>query len=353
MWFRIGTSYIIPVMALSIRIESVSAGFNGKPAVRDLTFEAGAGKATVILGPSGSGKTTTLRIIAGLTRPDSGRVFIGDSLASGPGIIISPSRRRIGMVFQSLALWPHMTVEGNLKFVSDRTGRDGRIEKALSLVGLLDRRKNYPAELSGGEQQRVALARALVSEPEILLLDEPLASLDDALRRKMLDFMSDLRSRIGVTAVLVTHNREEALAFADSIVVMKDGCIRQQGSPSDIWNRPAGRFVASLLGENNLLDAEFVREGVVKTVLGEFKSPSGMTGKRVCAAIRPADLEIGPGGGARISGRVLGSAFRGGRYLVRIDVSGAEVAAESHNALREGEIVGLSLRRDPQVPEDV
>ncbi len=337
-------------MALPVAIESVCKSFGGRTVLDGIDLEAEAGRATVILGPSGCGKTTLLRLIAGLSAPDSGCIRIGGTQVSAPGKIVPPWARRVGMVFQSIALWPHMTVEGNLKFVR-RSAGGGDVQKYLSLVGLENRGKSYPSELSGGEQQRVGIARALVSEPEILLLDEPLSSLDAGLRWKMLDFISGLRNRLGVTAVMVTHDRSEALAFADKVVVMNAGRLLQQGPPAEIYERPATKFVASFLGHLNLLRAERLPDGSVATALGRFRPESAPPSGPLCAMAKPSEIRIRPPG-TGIPGKVLLSTYTGGGYLVRIEAAGSEITAESAEPLRAGEEVGIEFEGKARILKD-
>ena len=223
-----------------IEFRSVSKAYQTRQVLRALTLEVELGERLVILGPSGCGKTTVLRLLAGLTVPDKGSIAIADTVVSADGrLLLEPEKRNIGMVFQDLALWPHLTIEGNLRFGLDARGIPGdlaqqRVETVLGLAGLLDRRQARPAELSGGEQQRVALARALVLEPPIVLMDEPLSSLNLELSVRLRSEIIRLQERSGSTLLYVTHNREEAFEIGQRVLLMENGQIDRVGSPPEI-----------------------------------------------------------------------------------------------------------------------
>ena len=229
-------------------------------AVKPVDLTVRAGTLFTLLGPSGCGKTTTLRLLSGLERPDSGRVVIDDRVvfSAADGIDVPPNRRDIGMVFQSYAVWPHMNVFDNVAYPLQvlRLGRSmirDRVEHILELVGLDGLGKRRATQLSGGQQQRVALARALVPEPHLLLLDEPFSNLDAHLRTQMGEELKDLQRRIGVTTVYVTHDQQEALALSDELVLMHDGAIVQQGTPTEVYQRPRSRFAAEFIGRSNVI----------------------------------------------------------------------------------------------------
>ena len=223
-------------------------------AVNEVSFEIEAGNLVTLLGPSGCGKTTTLRMIAGLELPTSGRIFIGaQDVTSLPA-----TARDVAMVFQSYALFPHMTVIENVAYgltVSGvrRAEAHGRAEQALALVGLAGFGARLPSELSGGQQQRVAVARAVVLEPQVLLFDEPLSNLDAKLRRHVREEIRDLQQQLGITAVYVTHDQAEALAISDRVIVMSNAAIAQEGSPRELYEEPADRFVADFIGDANIV----------------------------------------------------------------------------------------------------
>ncbi|OON41373.1 ABC transporter ATP-binding protein [Izhakiella australiensis] len=244
----------------SVVFEHVSKRFAGFTALPDLSLTVEAGTLVTLLGPSGCGKTTTLRLLAGLEHPTSGRILIG-----GKDVTHLPANERdVAMVFQSYALFPHMTALENIMYglqsggVAKREAQD-RAREGLRLVGLENQGGRLPSELSGGQQQRIAVARALVLEPQVLLLDEPLSNLDERLRRRVRTDIRDLQQRLGFTAVYVTHDQEEALAVSDKIIVMKEGDIAQQGAPETLYHSPESVFIADFMGEANILPCEIER----------------------------------------------------------------------------------------------
>jgi thiamine transport system ATP-binding protein len=251
-------------MALMLRVEDVWVSFDGTPALAGVSLELSRGEVVTVLGPSGSGKTTLLRVIAGLQRPDRGRVLLeGVDLASVP-----PHRRGIGLVFQDHALFPHRDVWGNVVFGLRMQRRpaeeiERRGHEVLALVGLEGLERRSVSTLSGGEQQRVALARALAPEPRVLLLDEPLGSLDRRLRDRLLEDLGDLFERLEVTALYVTHDQAEAFALGDRVAVLREGRIAQVGAPDELWAAPADEDVARFLGLRNVLDGKLVRPEAV------------------------------------------------------------------------------------------
>ncbi|MBI1778384.1 MAG: ABC transporter ATP-binding protein [Proteobacteria bacterium] len=246
-----------------LQVESLVVSYGSAIAVDGIDFAVGQGEHVTLLGPSGCGKTTTLRAVAGLESPRGGRIVIDGAPVydAANGRNVPPEKRGLSMVFQSYAIWPHMTVFDNVAF-GFRVRGIGRaearpaVERALSLVDLAGFSDRPATKLSGGQQQRVALARAIAYDSKIILLDEPLSNLDAQLRIAMRAELSDLRRRLGFTAIYVTHDQEEAFALSDRIIVMRDGRIEQQGTPGDIYATPKTRFVASFLGMKNVLEAE-------------------------------------------------------------------------------------------------
>ncbi len=243
----------------SVVFERVSKAFGPVVAVREVSFTIDPGKLVTLLGPSGCGKTTTLRLIAGLEMPSSGRILIGAEDVS----TLPATERDVSMVFQSYALFPHMTVLENVAYGLVVSGwkkalAHARAEEGLELVGLAGYGKRLPSELSGGQQQRVAVARALVLEPQVLLFDEPLSNLDAKLRRRVREEIRELQQKLGLTSVYVTHDQGEALAVSDHIVVMRDAEIAQAGAPRELYEAPIDRFVADFIGDANLVEAEIV-----------------------------------------------------------------------------------------------
>src|SRR5712671_5386878 len=252
-----------------VRLERLSKEYNRAIAVDNVSLTIEPGSMIALLGPSGCGKTTCLRMIAGLIRPTSGDVFVNNARMTD----VPVHRRNIGMLFQNYALFPHLTVEQNIGFGLEMRGiakadAAKKVADALNLVQLSSFGSRYPAQLSGGQQQRVALGRALVIEPAVLLLDEPLGALDKGLRESMQVELRALQRRLGVTTVMVTHDQDEALTMADRIVVMRDGRLEQVGTATEIYQRPASRFVATFLGASNLFNGEVERSGGGGAIIG-------------------------------------------------------------------------------------
>jgi iron(III) transport system ATP-binding protein len=249
-----------------VSIRGLSKKFTETAAVDDLDLEIGDGEFVSLLGPSGCGKTTTLRLLAGFLQPDGGEIRVGGEVISSPTMVVPPERRNMSMIFQSYAVWPHMTVAQNvaygLKFKKlARQEIDAKVNKLLGVVHLAELKDRYSAELSGGQQQRVALARALVVEPQILLMDEPLSNLDANLREEMRFEIRRLHEEFKITTVYVTHDQAEAMATSDRIAVLDHGRLIQAGSPAEIFNRPKTRFVAEFVGKANILSGRWDGDG--------------------------------------------------------------------------------------------
>jgi iron(III) transport system ATP-binding protein len=304
-------------VSAAIVLEEVTKSFGATHAVRQVGLEIEHGELMAVLGPSGCGKTTLLRLIAGFETPDHGSVRVGDETVAGPGRVVPPEKRRVGMVFQDYALFPHLTVEANIAFGLSRRPRDERERltlRTLELVGLQHKTGRHPHELSGGERQRVALARALAPEPEVVLLDEPFSSLDATLRADLRREVELILRDAEATALLVTHDQEEALSLADRLAVMREGRIVQVGAPEDVYGRPASRWAAQFVGEVNVLSG-VARGGGVETELGRFDLRAPATGT-VHVAVRPEQLELS----ARHDGNaeVVAREFRGHDVLYRL-----------------------------------
>jgi iron(III) transport system ATP-binding protein len=245
-------------------------GYSAQPVLKGLSLDVPAGSLTAVLGLSGCGKTTLLRVIAGFERAQAGRVSLGPRVLDDGRTYIPPERRGIGYVPQEGALFPHLTVSGNVGFGLSRQERRGSaVGELLEMVGLAALAERYPHQLSGGERQRVALARALARRPEVVLLDEPFSSLDASLRTRVREEVHTLLSAQGVTTVLVTHDQEEALSLADTVAVLRDGAIVQAGTPDELYTRPADVELARFLGAVNLIAADFA-PGIAATSLGEL-----------------------------------------------------------------------------------
>ncbi len=312
--------------AATVTFERVTKSFGDVVAVQEIDLTIEAGCLVTLLGPSGCGKTTTLRLIAGLEMPTSGRILIGDEDVTR----LPVTQRDVSMVFQSYALFPHMTVLENVAYglvVSGRPKAEAHAaaEEGLEQVGLSGFGKRLPSELSGGQQQRVAVARALVLEPQVLLFDEPLSNLDAKLRRRVREEIRELQQSLGLTTVYVTHDQEEALAVSDRIIVMRNAMIAQEGSPRDLYDTPADRFVADFIGDANLVHAEIAGlegdDAVVRVGGLELRLPSrGLKPGGAELAIRPEAIALAAGSAdGAIPGTVTKATYLGNHveYMVQ------------------------------------
>jgi iron(III) transport system ATP-binding protein len=351
-----------------IEIRNLFKRFKNVVAVNHIELEVNKGEMLTLLGPSGCGKTTTLRCIAGLEKPEEGEIVIDGKPMLSEGFV-HPSKRGIGMVFQNYAVWPHMKVYKNIVYglrlqrISKKSIKERALE-VLELVGLKGLEERYPAQLSGGQQQRVALARALVRNPKVLLLDEPLSNLDAKLREKMRFEIKSLVRRMGITAVYVTHDQAEAMVISDRIAVMESGNVVQVGTPQDIYERPANRFVADFIGTTNFLAGEVVQvleeagRVYLRTEFGQkmlCKTPSSTAataGKTVYASIRPEDVAVfvdPPQSRENLfKGTIVHRAYLGNflYFFVSIDGTMVRVQVPHHLPQEEGQEVYLVL--DPQ-----
>lgn len=341
-----------------LRLEGVGKAFGATWAVRDLTLTVAHGEFLTLLGPSGCGKTTTLRIVAGFVQPTAGRVVLNGRVltSAADGTSVPPERRGMGMVFQSYAVWPHMTAFQNVAYPLRLRGLaqeevTRRVRRALELVHLVPFAERYPHELSGGQQQRIALARALVAEPDVLLLDEPLSNLDARLREEMRFEIRDLVERLGITVLYVTHDQTEALSLSDRIAVMQEGRIVQVGTPQEVYERPVDPFVATFLGAANFLPGEVVgrENGAVRVrLLDEAGGPelwiSQEASGRVLVCVRPEAIALHPEGPLR--GQVERCVYVGS-YLdlrVRVGTLSLRVQLPAWERVRAGEEVRLWVR---------
>jgi len=294
-----------------VELNGVSLAYETGGGVSDISLSIEDGEFVALLGPSGSGKSTLLRLVGGFLRPDTGTVVIGDEPVAGKGSWVPPERRNLGMVFQQHAVWPHKTVAENVVYPLKlakvgRSEREERVREALELVGLEGFADRRPETLSGGQRQRVALARALVGRPAALLLDEPFASLDAALRDRLRVELGTLARQTGVTVIHVTHDRTEALALADRVAVLKEGRLEQVAPPREIYASPKTPFVASFVSDAALIPVETVDErrlvvkgGDTTFEVGEVLAPEGLAREGVLA-LRPQDVGLSPGGAAVI-----------------------------------------------------
>lgn len=281
-------------MGKALEVQSITKKFEGTIAVKNFSLEVDEGEFITLLGPSGCGKTTTLRLLAGFEQPDSGTISIGGDVVANKTSYLPAEKRRVGMVFQDYALFPHLNVSGNVGFGlnGNRKERQKRVEEMLKLVGLGDYAQRMPYELSGGQQQRVALARALAPQPEIMLLDEPFSNLDAALRVQVRGEVRTILRTAGTTTIFVTHDQEEALSLSDRIAVLFDGKLHQVGTPFELYTRPNSRQVAAFIGEANFIPAQ--AEGSrADSPLGKLRLLIPKTGA-VELLIRPDMLHLLP-----------------------------------------------------------
>jgi len=307
---------------LALTLKNLTKRFGNFPALDDVSIEVAPGEFFFILGPSGCGKTTLLRLVAGFTKPDFGRILFGER-----DITDTPAEtRNMGMVFQNYALWPHMNVADNVSFGLEmhripRQERTARVEKALAMVQMADCAGHLPSQLSGGQQQRIALARALVFEPALVLLDEPLSNLDARLRVEMRRQIKLLHDQLGLTMIYVTHDQAEALSMADRIAVMHAGRLSQVGAPRELYDRPANAFIANFIGEANILpgrsrwvDGRLVVESAAGDLVSNVFDPRTGNGEAVHCCIRPENLRVEavPAAGENVfAGTLVGTEYLG------------------------------------------
>ncbi len=300
----------------ALAVEGVTKCYNGVVAVKGLTFTVQPGELMVLVGPSGCGKTTVLRLIAGLEHPDEGRVILAGQCVSEGKSVVPPEHRRVSLMFQDYALFPHLTVAENVAFGLKRwprARREERVREMLEMVSLSHLATRYPHELSGGEQQRVALARALAPNPRLLLLDEPFSNLDITLRVQMREEIRDLLKALHITALFVTHDQEEALFMGDRLAVLHRGRLEQIGPPEEIYHRPATRFVATFFGPTSFIRATVTPNGL-HTELGFLpQRMSASVGSEVDVLIRPDDVELVPD--EKGTARVVKRRFLGMHHL--------------------------------------
>ncbi len=324
----------------ALRLEGLSKSFGHTRAIDDVTLDVPPGEFVSLLGPSGSGKSTILMAIAGFVALDRGEILLDGKSVHG----LTPERRNFGVVFQGYALFPHMTVAGNVEYPLKLRGmgkaaRQAQLERTLDLVRLGPLAGRYPRELSGGQQQRVALARALVFEPKVILLDEPLSALDKKLRLDLQLELKALHERLGTTFVNVTHDQEEAMNMSDRIVILNEGRILQTGGPEALYNAPNTRFVADFLGRTNFLEGDLspAGNGLVTLRRGDeaFDVPEpdgGIGGGDLAYAIRPERISVGASDLAgddycTLRGRIASVVFNGAQILYRVETAFGEVLA--------------------------
>lgn len=348
---------------MKVDLQHISKAFGATKVVRDVTLEIADGELFFLLGPSGCGKTTLLRLLAGFYQPDAGEIRFGDNVVNN----VPPNKRGTGMVFQSYALWPHLTVFKNVAYgLNIRRVGDAELNRrvldALALVQMTPYKDRSPNQLSGGQQQRVALARALVIKPDVLLLDEPLSNLDAKLRLEMREEIRRIHRETKITAVYVTHDQQEALSLADSIAVMRDGRVEQLGPPRELYRAPRNRFVAGFMGEANFIEGKVVGTGdgewlMIETALGVVRAvrvaQQFETGQTVTCAVRPESVKFGTDEtGNRFDAVIQDVSYRGDVEQVQLELpQGTMWKATEQNPeriRRHGDRVTVSVR-----PQDV
>ena len=340
---------------MGISVQDLVKRYGDKTIIDRVSLDIADGEIVSLLGPSGCGKTTTLRCIAGLEVPEDGRITIDGQVVfdAAAGIMVEPYHRSIGMVFQSYAIWPHLTVFENVAFPLRVRGTakaevERKVMHALGLVGLADFRDRPSPQLSGGQQQRVAVARAIVHEPAALLFDEPLSNLDAKLRDRTRAEIRKLQRDLHVSAVYVTHDQAEALSLSDRILVMSEGRILQQGPPPEIYGRPASMYVADVVGAANFLDVTVsgpAGTGVRATTRAgaTIDAAAGPTGGAGKAMIRPDRLFLNGDGANRLDGIVRQRLFLGGHFEYAIEVGGDSLRVVSAQAVSEGDRVAVTF----------
>ncbi|OCW59587.1 ABC transporter ATP-binding protein [Hoeflea olei] len=341
----------------SIVLENIrkTYGRNAPPAIADLSMEIGSSEFLCLLGPSGCGKTTTLRMIAGLEHPTDGRILVdGKPIVSvADGLFTVPEKRNMGLVFQNYALWPHMTIRDNVAFgltlrKMPAAERDATVDQVMTTLGIARYADRYPGQLSGGQQQRVALARMLALQPSVILLDEPLSNLDAKLRLEMRTELKRIHAEAGSTIVFVTHDQWEAMTLATTIAVMSEGELQQVGTPDDIYERPANRFVAEFVGNLpiNIVERDDGRSDALHAWIDRCLTLFAVDGARVASAgIRPEALRFGSLSDEEVTRHAAGQGVivdivpTGGSWIVELDVAGHRVfaIATEHPQVTTGE----------------
>ncbi len=327
-----------------IDICDVSKSYGSNLVLNNINLYIKENEFVTLLGPSGCGKTTLLKMLGGFEKPNDGNIiFNGKDISD-----VKPNMRNINTVFQSYALFPHLNVYENVAFGPknkklDKAEIDKRVKSALKLVKLEGFEKRSISQLSGGQKQRVAIARAVVNKPKVLLLDEPLSALDLKLRQDMQYELKDLQKTLGITFVFVTHDQEEALTMSDTIVVMNDGIIQQIGTPEDIYNEPKNRFVASFIGESNIVRGIMKEDCLVEFCGVEFEcvDKGFKTNEIVDVVVRPEDFYVSPAASGQIVGTVSDITFKGVHYEIILDVCGIEFVVHSLKPAEVESQVGL------------
>ena len=336
---------------LLLNLQGVSCGFAGQPVVQDLSLHLNQGDIACLLGPSGCGKTTSLRAIAGFEPLQAGEIRLSGEVISSRDYTLPPEKRRIGMVFQDYALFPHLTVAQNVAFgIRQHPRHEQLTAELLELVKLGELGKRYPHELSGGQQQRVALARALAPEPRLLLLDEPFSNLDGELRRRLSMEVRDILKTRGTSAILVTHDQEEAFAVSDHVGVFQGGRLQQWDTPFNLYHEPLTPFVASFIGQGYFIRGQLLTPDTVQTELGILNGNRAYRwpiGSAVDVLLRPDDVV--PDAESALQARVSGKTFLGAATMYRLQLpTGSQLEAlfPSHADHQPGDLVGIRIAAD-------
>ncbi|WP_415488264.1 ABC transporter ATP-binding protein [Candidatus Hikarchaeum yamanae] len=328
-----------------LEIENMFKNFGKNRILSNLSFSVGKGELLTLLGASGSGKTTILRCIAGLQEIDGGTIKIHDELVSSPEVLVPPEKRGVGIVFQNLALFPHLTVSQNVSFGINKYDLElypEKVDDLLELVGLSHKKDCYPNELSGGQKQRIALARSLAPNPSILLLDEPFSSIDAGLRIEMREELRTILKTTGTTTIFVTHDQEEALSISDRVLILKNGRIEQSGSPQELFNYPRSRFVASFLGHASFISG-FLDGDTISTMVGDINRENiyGLSKEydnlNMEILFRPEDLKIDLCNPKDANGTITYQRYLGEKVLYKV-------------ALLNGEIIQCSAPTNSNMP---
>lgn len=334
-----------------LELNNLACGYAGHKVVEDLSIHLRAGDIGCLLGPSGCGKTTTLRSIAGFESVNAGEIRLDGQVISSPTRSVPPEQRRIGMVFQDYALFPHLTVAQNVAFgINKHPNRQRIVAELLELVNLGKLGQRYPHELSGGQQQRVALARALAPEPRLLLLDEPFSNLDGELRRRLSGEVRDILKARGISAMLVTHDQSEAFAVCDQVGVLREGHLQQWDTPYNLYHEPATPFVASFIGQGYFIRGQLLTPDTVQTELGVIRGNRAYqlpTGSAVDVLLRPDDI-VGRDDSA-LTATITGKVFLGASTLYRLELptgSVLEAIFPSHDDHPLGEVLGIEVSAD-------
>lgn len=347
---ELSCKFYLKILMNTLEVKQLTKRFDKKEVLRGVSFGVKKGQLLALLGTSGCGKTTTLRMIAGLENPDAGEIWIAGAIASqGSKAMISLKQRHIGMVFQDLALWPHITVYENIEFGLKTAGlvkaeRREKIEAVLKKVNMGRYAKEYPGKLSGGQQQLIAIARAIVTEPKLLLMDEPLSNIDVKLREDIRQEMKRIQQETQITTVYVTHDQEDAFLLADQVVVMNAGRVEQIGSPDEIYSTPKSLFVANFVGESNIIPVKIPGKNKIVTPWGEWAcNTKGRENGNASLLFRPHHATMENRGCC--DGIITNRGFVGEVYKYDISSSGEKIKLHDRERYEVGQPVRFSIEK--------